>query len=127
MLEKPKENLNDRISVFCHNCKKEIPLSESHRLEWNGGGGAWYLCDECFDGMVGTSQEDIYKNKEEFVNKLAIALTYPGTGIQDVKYRKDGREEYAYVTYEGHAVRTVLVTGDSLIAIFKDIARSIDL
>lgn len=36
------------LTVVCDKCNKKIPLSESHKLEWNGEDNVWYLCDECF-------------------------------------------------------------------------------
>lgn len=67
--------------------------------------------------------ERVYLEKEIFVFKLSMALK--DVGIQaEYKMMADG-EEFVELTYSDGYKKDVCVSGDSLTAIFRDVARAI--
>ena len=67
------------------------------------------------------------ENKNEIVQDLCRLLqkTRYGDDITSMEYSKENYGEYVYVTYNNNCQRKVDISGDSGIAIIKDILKNI--
>lgn len=69
------------------------------------------------------------EDKKGFVEGLGYLLSKHYSGIESMEYFKPGKEynEEVVITYRGGYRQTVNVSCDSIPAIFRDIARNIEL
>ncbi|MDE5854051.1 MAG: hypothetical protein K2H19_03210 [Ruminococcus sp.] len=66
------------------------------------------------------------KNKKKFIEKLGeILMMYSREKVTELKYIKEDSREYAEITYTNGSSKYVNITGDSCIAIMKDISRAL--
>lgn len=65
-------------------------------------------------------------DKKNFVeHELARLLYAIDSDIVNVSYIKKGPEEYVLLSYANHYSKMICITADSLLAIVKDVLRSI--
>ena len=74
----------------------------------------------------------VIKQKHDFVKAISDAIGgKPGVGVESVEYHafkisEDTQQEYVLVNYKGGAIAARNVNGDSLSAIFEEIAKMLD-
>ncbi len=65
-------------------------------------------------------------NKEKFVEQLGLILMmYSRESVRELKYIKKDSMELVEISYTGGNKRYINITGDSCIAIIKDIYRAL--
>lgn len=70
--------------------------------------------------------QKIYEEKSHFVMRLGLLLSVdPRSGVEKIRYKIEGNEEYAEVTFNGGNAVDVRITTDSLGAIYKDVGRHV--
>lgn len=66
-------------------------------------------------------------DKKRFVSRLGILLAdVKRLEIYSLLYVADGGDEYVDIKYQNGAVKTVCITGDSELAIIKDVIKHLD-
>ncbi|MDE6677638.1 MAG: hypothetical protein K2K02_01225 [Ruminococcus sp.] len=66
------------------------------------------------------------ENKEKFVDQLGLILMmYSRESVRELKYIKKDTTELAEITYTGGHKKYIDITGDSCIAIMKDVYRAL--
>ena len=62
------------------------------------------------------------ENKKKFIENLGeILMMYSRENVTELKYIKEDSREYAEITYKNGSSKYVNITGDSCIAIMRDI------
>lgn len=70
--------------------------------------------------------QKIYEEKSHFVMRLGLLLSVdPRSGVEKIRYKIEGEEEYAEVTFDGGNCVAVRITADSLGAIYKDVGKAV--